>query len=79
MKAVLILTAAVTTMLVGCANVDTAGTQQNGPAELVYRTGSHIPIRNATPLTPEEKQKQAEDSQRSMQQMQRTGAGTPKP
>ena len=74
-----ILIAAVAAALAGCAGADTAATVQNGPAELVYRTGSNIPIRNATPLTPEEKQKQAEESQRSMQQMQRTGAGTPKP
>ncbi len=75
----LALIAAAATALAGCASTDTAANAPTGPAELVYRTGTNIPIRNATPLTPEEKQKQAEESQRSMQQMQRTGAGTPKP
>jgi hypothetical protein len=74
-----ILIAAGAAALSGCASADAPVAAANGPAELVYRTGSNIPIRNATPQTPEEKQKQAEESQRSMQQMQRTGAGTPKP
>jgi hypothetical protein len=67
------------TLLVGCAS----GTQDgaNPPAgggELVYRTGSNIPVRDKTPMTAEEKEKRAEESRRTMQQMQTTGAGSPK-
>ena len=63
----------------GCASTDGAASEQQQPArtELVYRTGSNIPVREKA-LTPEEKAKQAEDSQRTMQQMQATGAGKPK-
>jgi hypothetical protein len=78
MKMTLSLMAASAVLLAGCASTDAPGTAQTAPAELVYRTGSNIPVRNATPQTPEEKQRQAEESQRTMQQMQRTGAGTPK-
>jgi hypothetical protein len=72
---------ALTTVLVtasGCASTEAAGTQQAQPTELVYRTGSNIPVRDKTPMTKEEKEKQAEDSRRALQQMQTTGAGNPK-
>jgi len=64
---------------VGCASTEGAPSEQQQPArtELVYRTGSNIPVREKA-LTPEEKAKQTEDSQRTMQQMQATGAGKPK-
>jgi len=62
----------------GCASTEAAGTQQaTPPTELVYRTGSNIPVRDKTPLTKEEKEKRAEDSRRALQQMQTTGAGAP--
>lgn len=73
--------AALMTVLIasGCASADGTNTQQaTQPAELVYRTGSNIPIRDKTPLTKEEKERQAEDSRRALQQMQTTGAGNPK-
>lgn len=63
----------------GCASPEGAQTEQQ-PAtrtELVYRTGSNIPVREKA-LTPEEKAKQAEDGQRALQQIQATGAGKPK-
>jgi len=73
--------AALMTVLIatGCASADGANTSQAAqPAELVYRTGSNIPIRDKTPMTKEEKEKQAEDSRRALQQIQTTGAGNPK-
>lgn len=48
------------------------------PDEPVYRTGSRIPIRDKTPLTKEKKEKQTDESQRALQQMQTTGAGNPR-
>jgi len=73
--------AAALTVLIasGCASTDGTTTQQaTQPAELVYRTGSNIPVRDKTPITKEEKDKQAEDSRRALQQMQTTGIGNPK-
>ena len=62
-----------------CASVEGADTKQpTQPAELIYRTGSNIPVRDKTPMTAEEKAKQAEDAQRTLRQMQTTGAGAPK-
>ncbi|HKX41010.1 MAG TPA: hypothetical protein VJO99_07615 [Burkholderiaceae bacterium] len=73
---------ALTTVLLtasGCASTEGADTKQTAqPTELIYRTGSNIPIREKTPMTAEEKAKQTEDSQRALQQMQATGAGKPK-
>jgi len=63
----------------GCASTDAGDTQQaTQPVELVYRTGSNIAVRDKTPMTKEEKEKQAEASRRALQQMQTTGAGNPK-
>jgi hypothetical protein len=61
----------------GCASTNGPEAEQE-PArtELVYRTGSNIPVREKQ--TPEEKAKQAEEGQRALQQMQSTGAGKPK-
>jgi hypothetical protein len=74
-----ILAALCATALAGCATSTGAPVEEPTPAtELVYRTGSHIPIRDRTPMTKEEREKQAADSQRSLQQMQSTGAGIPK-
>ena len=73
--------AALTTFLIasGCASTDGTDTKQaTQPTELVYRTGSNIPVRDKTPMTKEEKEKQSEDSRRALQQMQTTGAGVPK-
>ena len=73
--------ATLTTVLIacGCASTDGADTKQaTQPTELVYRTGSNIPIRDKTPLTKEEREKQSEQSRRALQQMQTTGAGNPK-
>jgi hypothetical protein len=73
--------AALMTFLIasGCASTDGADTKQTTAApELVYRTGSNIPVRDKTPLTKEEKEKRAEDSRRVLQQMQTTDIGNPK-
>ena len=81
MNSRLAATAALTTVLIasGCASTDGADTKQTAqPAELVYRTGSNIPVRDKTPMTKEEREKQTEDSRRALQQMQTTGAGNPK-
>ena len=72
------LAAAAAAALAGCASTDAPVAEQTQATELVYRTGSHIPIRDRTPMTKEEKEKQAEDSRRTLQQMQTTGAGNPK-
>lgn len=63
----------------GCASAPQDAAQPHvGGSELVYRTGSNIPVRDkAPPMTKEEKEKQSEESRRAMQQMQSTGAGTP--
>ena len=70
-----------TTVLIasGCASTDTTTTTTEAPrGELVYRTGSNIPVRDKAPMTKEEQEKQAVEAQRGLQQMQTTGAGKPK-
>ena len=62
----------------GCASTDPAIAKDSAREELVYRTGSNIPVRDKSPLTQEEKDKKAEESRRALQQMQTTGAGTPR-
>jgi len=63
----------------GCASQPQDAAQaQASSGEVTYRTGSHIPVRDRTPMTAEEKEKQGEDSRRTLQQMQSTGAGMPK-
>jgi len=80
MKSILLPTVLFGSLLaVGCASApQDAAQSQTSSSELVYRTGSHIPLRDKTPMTKEEKEKQAEESRRSLQQMQTTGAGNPK-
>jgi hypothetical protein len=73
-----IFAVALAAALAGCASTDAPATEQTSAPELVYRTGSHIPVRDKTPMTKEEKEKQAEESRRTLQQMQTTGAGNPK-
>ncbi|MEP7100719.1 MAG: hypothetical protein ABI781_09435 [Burkholderiales bacterium] len=79
MKSILLSTMLLGSVLAtGCASVPQDAAQpQAGGSELVYRTGSNIPVRDKTPATKEEKEKQSEESRRTMQQMQSTGAGTP--
>ena len=43
----------------GCAST-TAPTAADAPVQREYRTGSNIPIRDATPLTKAERERQAE-------------------
>jgi hypothetical protein len=79
MKSILLSTMLLCGMLAaGCAaGPETDAQRQNGSEELVYRTGSHIPVRDKTPMTKEEKERQADESRRTLQQMQSTGAGNP--
>ena len=73
--------AALMTVLIasGCASTEAADPKQAAPAtELVYRTGSNIPVRDKTPMTKEERERQGEESRRALQQMQTTGAGNPR-
>ena len=72
-----ILFAAAAASLGGCASVDAPATEPTPATELIYRTGSNIPIRDRTPLTKEEKEQRAEESKRMLESMQRTGAGVP--
>jgi len=63
----------------GCASTETAGTPQAAERpEPVYRTGSNIRLRDKKPMTKEEKERQAEDSSRWLQEMQEMqGLGNP--
>ena len=66
---------ALTTVLAtasGCASTEMAGAQPAERVEPVYRTGSNIRVREKTPMTKEQKEAQAEDSRRALQQMQQT-------
>lgn len=68
--------AAVAILAAGCASTESTNTNDAAPAsELVYRTGSNIPIRDSKPLTKEEKERQAEDAQRMLSRP--VGAGAP--
>ena len=67
-----ILVAAAAASLCGCAGPIAPVTDQSAAPELVYRTGSNIPVRRA-PMTKEEKQQQAEESQRALDTIQRSG------
>ena len=80
MNSLLAAATALTTVLIasGCANTDTATANASPREELVYRTGSNIPLRDMTPMTKEEKERGAEESRRTLQQMQTTGAGKPR-
>lgn len=79
MKSILLSAVLLGSVLGGCASgpQDAADPQANR-GELTFRTGSNIPVRDKTPMTKEEKEKQTEESRRSLQQMQTTGAGNPK-
>jgi hypothetical protein len=72
--------AALVTVLIvsGCASTDPVSGDAAPREELVFRTGSNIPLRDKTPMTKEEKEKRSEESRRTLQQMQSTGAGRPK-
>ena len=70
----IILVAAAAAFLGGCASTDAPVTEQTPASELVYRTGSNIPVRRA-PMTKEEKEQQAQESQRALEGMQRSGPG----
>lgn len=68
--------AAVAILAAGCASTESNTTNDAAPAsQLVYRTGSNIPIRDSKPLTKEEKERQAEDAQRTLSRP--VGAGAP--
>ena len=54
--------------VVGCAATTTeeAEPARNTNNDLSYRPGSRIAVRNATPLTQEEKDKQAEEARKTL-------------
>jgi hypothetical protein len=81
MKSILFSTMLLGSLLaVGCASgPQDANAAPASSGEVVYRTGSNIPVRDKTPMTAEEQEKRAEESRRTMQQMQTTGIGSPKP
>jgi len=79
MKSIIPVAAVAAVLLGGCATADAPPAEQNNSTELVYRTGSNIPIRNAKPLTKEEKERQTEQSQRDLERAQRTGGLVFKP
>jgi hypothetical protein len=61
-------------LFVGCASSTAPSPDNAGPApELVYRTGSNIPIKNVQPMTKEEREKQAEETRAALERQQRGG------
>ena len=79
MKSIILVAAFAAALLGGCATTDAPPAEQDNATELVYRTGSNIPIRNAKPLTKEEKERQTEQSQRDLERAQKTGGLVFKP
>ena len=78
MNSRLIAAAATTTLVVlavtGCASEPAdPNTKPAAPREVVYRTGSNIPVRDPRPLTKEEQDAQTEAAQRYLARP--TGAG----
>jgi hypothetical protein len=73
-------TALVVLFASGCADTPEAATaaKRTTYEEPVYRTGSNIPVRDKTPMTEEEKANRAAESQRALEQLQRTGSGNPR-
>lgn len=62
-----LLAASIVGVLAGCASTDGSTAGEPKPvSERVYRTGSNIPVRDPAPLTKEEKERQAEEAQRSL-------------
>lgn len=77
MKSIILIVVAAVAVLSGCADAPVANADdQNAPTELVYRTGSNIPVRTKA-LTKEEKEQRTEESKRTMESLQRTGPGAP--
>ena len=68
----IVLVAAAAALLGGCASTDAPVTEQTPASELVYRTGSNIPVRHA-PMTKEEKEQQTQESQKALEGIQRSG------
>ncbi len=68
MNSRLTASAALMTVLIasGCASTEGTDTKPAQPAELVYRTGSNLPVPEPRPTNKEEKDKQAEDAQRML-------------
>jgi hypothetical protein len=79
MNSLLITAAALTTVLIasGCADAPATSTTPVAREEVIYRTGSNIPVHEKA-LTKEEKDRQADEARRSLQQIQSTGSGNPK-
>jgi hypothetical protein len=79
MNSSLIAATALTTILIasGCTSTDPATANALPREEPVYRTGSNIAIRDRAPMTKEEREAQADESRRALQQLQKTGAGNP--
>jgi hypothetical protein len=78
MNFLLTAAAALTALFVcGCASTEGATNADRQYEDRVYRTGSNIPVRDKTSMTEEEKASRAAEAQRTMQQLQRTGAGNP--
>ena len=53
----------------GCAVTDAPADGQQTPEPRQYRTGSNIPVKDAVPLTPEEKEKQRQDARDAIDKM----------
>jgi type IV pilus biogenesis protein CpaD/CtpE len=70
---VAVLDAALVALLSACAGVDASKPAAEAKALPEYRTGSHLPIRNADPQATDEERERAAEQVRALQR-----AGNPK-
>lgn len=56
----------------GCATTDAPADTQPAPEPKQYRTGSNLPVKDAVPLTPEEKEKQRQDARDAIDKLTNT-------
>jgi hypothetical protein len=75
MKSSLVGAAAILAVLTGCAASPEAPApaEQTSTTDRVYRPGSNILVKDRTPLTKEEKEKQAEDARNALSNSPRPG------
>ena len=64
-------------LFAGCANTSDPATPPTPTTERVYRTGSNIPVKDPTPLTPQAKEKQAEAAPAPLSSTPRPGVSKP--
>jgi hypothetical protein len=55
--------------IAGCASTEPPPGAQPTPETKQYRTGSNLPVKDAVPLTPEEKEKQRQDAREAIDKL----------